>query len=159
MHSDSVRGVHLGSGADVKRGGRGMRRLRLTCRFPFIRRCVRRRPARTYSDTVFSRIERVMDEQKPYLRPDFSLKELCDLVGANRTYVSAAFRCNKTSFPVFVGERRCRYLASIPESEMEQYDTEELSILSGFPTKRTMFVYLRRFAPDVYLRVRSRVKK
>lgn len=136
-----------------------MRKVRLTCRFPFICRVVRRKYPFKYPDAVFVRIERIMDEQKPYLRQDFSLEELCKLVGMNRTYVSAAFRCKKTSFPTFVGERRCRHLVSILESEEGVYDTEELSILSGFPTKRTMFMYLRRFAPDVYLRVRSRVKK
>lgn len=136
-----------------------MRKLRLTSRFPFIRREGRRRYPFKYPEAVFLRIERVMDEQKPYLRPDFSLDELCKLVGINRTYVSAAFRCHKTSFPIFVGELRCRHLVSLLESEVGIYDTEELSILSGFPTKRTMFIYLRRFAPDVYLRVRSRVKK
>lgn len=135
-----------------------MRKLKILCRLPFVRsRRLKVRLERVSSRT-FPKIIQVMEGERPFLNEEFTLNDLCELVGSNRTYVSNSLRLNNTNFAKLVGEYRCQYVSELVENSSSLRDLEDVAFLAGFPSKRAMIANLKRFAPDVYVRVRQIVK-
>lgn len=135
-----------------------MRKLRILCRLPFVRSRRLRERLERVSHRTFPQIIKIMESERPFLDEGFTLNDLCELVGSNRTYVSNSLRLNGTNFTKLVGEYRCRYLSELVEKSDSLGDLEDIAFLAGFPSSRAMIANLKKFAPDVYVRVRQIVK-
>lgn len=135
-----------------------MRRLRIISRLPFVRGNALSRRLLKVSERTYPRIIVVMEERRPFLKHEFSMSDLCELVGSNRTYVSSTLKLHGTSFPTLVNSFRCRYIAELLDEGKLPDDLEDVAVIAGFPSKRAMISNLKRFAPDVYIRVRQIVK-
>jgi hypothetical protein len=111
------------------------------------------------TDATFPKIIEVFESQRPYLDPDFTLPDLCRMVGANRTYVSKSLHRKNTDFNTLVRGYRRDCLVDILLKEPNKYDKEELAIKSGFPSMRTMLHLMKKYHPDVYRLLKYSSKK
>ena len=111
------------------------------------------------SEELYPQIRRVMERDKLYLNQEFSLDELCKLLGSNRTYVSYALSAHNVRFLSMLRCYRVDFLIDLVTGSPGKYDLEGVALLSGFPNARTMLHQLRKYHPDVYSLVRSLVKK
>lgn len=136
-----------------------MRRLNRVFRGLFRKGTPVRRRSEDVNNDLYPKVVEVMEQSKAYLDQNFNLEVLTLLVGTNRTYLSHSLKVNGTNFSKFVAEYRCRHVAYLLDSQTESYDVEELVLLSGFPSRRTMYMCLNKYAPDVCARVKVSVKK
>lgn len=120
---------------------------------------VKNRRYNKISEELFPKINKVMEEQKPYLDPKFSLETLGSLVGSNRTYVSYSLNRHKMDFNSFTRSYRCDYVIDILKNEPHKYDCDDVAILAGFSGSRQMISQLKKHHPDVYTFVKAFVKK
>lgn len=82
---------------------------------------------------------RLMEEQKPYLNSELKLQEVADLLGTNRTYLSAGIKAaTGKSFTWFVNTYRVEYAKEL----LMRHPEEKISAIwaeSGFSTESSFF--------------------
>lgn len=122
-------------------------------------RIVKNRRYYKISEDLFPKINKVMEEQKPFLDPKFSLDTLCALVGSNRTYVSYSLNKHKMDFNTLARVYRCDFLIDILRNDPHRFDCDEVAMIAGFSGSRQMMSQLKKHHPDVYTLVKAFVKK
>lgn len=111
------------------------------------------------SGELYPKILKCMRDDAPYLNADFTISDLGRLIGTNRTYISYTLNRHGADFNTLVRRFRCNRLINLIQEGPQKYDVEEMALLSGFPSARTMCILLKRHHPDVYLMVKAFVKK
>ena len=80
-----------------------------------------------------------MEEQKPYLNSELKLQEVADLLGTNRTYLSAGIKAaTGQSFTQFVNTYRVEHAKEL----LSRHPEEKISAIwaeSGFATESSFF--------------------
>lgn len=83
-------------------------------------------------EALYTRIERYMENDKPYLEDDFSLEILARDVASNKSYVSKAVnRCYGNNFRRFVCTRRVEHAMGLIK-ENPRRKIQEIAAASGF---------------------------
>lgn len=83
---------------------------------------------------IFEKTLRIMEEEKPFLRSDLTVEDLCREIGTNRAYVSHSVNiCAGMSIPRLVNNFRIKYAMDLYESDMS-LTVSELAAMSGFGT-------------------------
>lgn len=83
-------------------------------------------------ESLFRKVKSVMEEDRPYLREDFSLYELSATVFTNKTYLSRTINAmTGNNFRQFVNGYRVRYSIGLMEAN-PQSKVNELAFQSGF---------------------------
>ena len=82
--------------------------------------------------SLYSKVIGVMEDEKPYLKEDFSLYELSASVFTNKTYLSKTINVmTGKNFRQFINEYRVQYSVRLME-ENPLIKVNELSVMSGF---------------------------
>ena len=88
---------------------------------------------------LMQRLYQLMEEHKPYLNSELKLQEVADLLGTNRTYLSAGIKtATGQSFTQFVNKYRVEYAKEL----LMQHPEEKMSAIwaeSGFSTESSFF--------------------
>jgi AraC-like DNA-binding protein len=102
----------------------------------------------------FGRLEKLMDEEKPYLRPSLTLKELAHELNTNRTYISNYLNQQmKMTFYDYINSLRIERAAIPLMREHPEYKYEYVASESGFAsisTFRRAFVKVTGQTPSQY---------
>lgn len=103
---------------------------------------------------VYDRIEKVMEEKKPYLDGDFSIEDLSSLVCVSRSVTSKALsRIGKTNFRPYINGYRVRHSQQLIRDE-PRMRFSEVARMSGFnsvPSFNTWFKIVTSTRPSEYL--------
>lgn len=85
---------------------------------------------------IADRADKIMEEKRLYLDPNFTLEHLAREVWSNRTYMSRALRLKRgVSFREYVSHFRLKYARGLCENA--GYGASDLAIKSGFNDVRT----------------------
>jgi YesN/AraC family two-component response regulator len=85
---------------------------------------------------IVQRADKVMEEKRLYLDPNFTLEALAKEVWSNRTYVSKALRLKRgVSFREYVYNFRLGYARKLWSNE--ECGAKDMAIMSGFNDVRT----------------------
>ncbi len=102
----------------------------------------------------FGRLDKLMDEEKPYLRPSLTLKELAHELNTNRTYISNYLNQQmKMTFYDYINSLRIERAAIPLMREHPEYKYEYVASESGFAsisTFRRAFVKVTGQTPSQY---------
>lgn len=106
------------------------------------------------SQLPYGKLEKLMDEQKPYLKPSLTLKELAHDLNTNRTYISSYLnqQMNMTFYD-YINSLRIERAAIPLMREHPEYKFEYVASESGFAsisTFRRAFVKVTRQTPSQY---------
>ena len=107
-------------------------------------------------------LERQIEKQKLYLKPDLSIADLSRLVATNRTYLSVYFKeVLHSSFYDYINKMRIQY-ACLPLMQNEHpIKIEVIAMESGFrsvTTFRRAFIKNMGITPNKYLKKLHREK-
>lgn len=84
--------------------------------------------------TVYQRCVGILEKDKPFLNPNFSLNELAVLAYCNRSYLSRAVNSfSGVNFRQFINRCRIDYALTLIEQD-PHLKVSELSVMSGFNT-------------------------
>lgn len=79
-----------------------------------------------------ARLEEYFRTEKPYLKPDLKIWEVCSELGSNRTYISNLINAEyKINFCQFVNSYRIRHATELMQGD-SKIKAEEIAVLSGF---------------------------
>ncbi len=102
----------------------------------------------------FSKLEKLMEEQKPYLNPTLTLQELAQDLNTNRTYISSYLNQQMNmSFYDYINKLRIERAAVPLMREHPEYKFEYVASVSGFAsisTFRRAFVRVTGLTPSQY---------
>lgn len=85
-----------------------------------------------YTRTVFQKVSRYFDKEKPYLDSDLSLDDVARVVGTNRSYVARSVKVyTGRNFCQFVNHYRIKYMMDLFKAD-PSLRVNELSARSGF---------------------------
>ena len=89
--------------------------------------------------TLMERIQKLMDEEKVYLDPHFTLTGIVTQLGVNRTYISTTLnRCTGKTFTQYINEYRISEAINMMSVKENQYITiDNIAYNSGFSDRRT----------------------
>lgn len=87
---------------------------------------------------LYKMIEKGMEKDKLYLDSDLTLPVFALKMGTNRTYVCETLKYRGTTFTKFVNMYRLRYLLSILDDSIQNYEAETIAKKSGFRSRRVM---------------------
>lgn len=83
-------------------------------------------------------LERVMEEQRLYLKPDLTLTDLAQALGTNRTYVSNYLsQVLRQTFYDYVNQQRIEHMSIPMMQEHPEYKLEYVAAQSGFASLST----------------------
>ena len=78
------------------------------------------------------RLEHYFENQKPYLKPDLKIWEVCSELGSNRTYISKLINDKYgMNFCQFVNKYRIQHATDLMQKE-GRMKAEEIAVVSGF---------------------------
>ena len=78
------------------------------------------------------RLEHYFENQKPYLKPDLKIWEVCSELGSNRTYISKLINDKYgMNFCQFVNKYRIQHATDLMQKEGKM-KAEEIAVVSGF---------------------------
>lgn len=96
---------------------------------------------------IIDGIDKALKQQRLYLNPNLSLKEVVEVCGYSQTYVSRVLREQYGGFFNYVNMLRCRhvneYIAQHPE-----VTKEEAIIKSGFKDRQTYYRIKKHLSPN-----------
>jgi AraC-like DNA-binding protein len=101
---------------------------------------------------------RVLDEEKAYLNPDFSLSILSNLTKTSKNKLSAHFSANGSSFNETINRYRIEEFLKLVQQHPE-YSIESLALDAGFGSKSTFnraFAKEKGKSPQEYLRSQAK---
>ncbi len=97
-------------------------------------------------------LKQLCTKKKVYLQPDLTLSELADMLGTNRTYLSATFHeVLHTSFCGYINALRCAHAAKLLKKS--GHTVKEVMFCSGFShynSFRNAFVAIYGCTPGEY---------
>ena len=103
---------------------------------------------------LYDRIERLMEDKRPYLDGDFSIEDLSSMVGASRSMTSKALsRIGKTNFRPYINNYRVKHSLQLIKDE-PRMRFSEVAHMSGFnsvPSFNTWFKMVTSSRPSEYL--------
>ncbi len=103
---------------------------------------------------LYSKIEKAMEEQQPYLDGDFSIQDLSSMICAPKTATSKCLsRIGKTNFRPFINNYRVQYAIQLIKKE-PRMRLSEVARQSGFnsiPSFNTWFKSVTSMCPSEYL--------
>ncbi|MFY0484087.1 helix-turn-helix domain-containing protein [Flavobacterium sp. PLA-1-15] len=116
----------------------------------------------TASAKLFLNIKEYMEQKKPYINPDFTIKMLAQKLKSNPTYISRALNNEGgKKFTEFVQEYRIKQIIEDIHNNQEEYTLEELYKNAGFTNQSTFFRNFKEItgiAPSKYIENLNRKK-
>lgn len=104
---------------------------------------------------IFRRIQKYMEDNRPYLRDDFSLNELASAVYVNRVYASKAINIYADkNFCQYINGYRINYSIEVMKRN-RKIKMSELAVISGFHSQVTFtmaFKQIMEEPPSQYIR-------
>lgn len=116
-------------------------------------------PERNISQEFFSRIMLVMEDEKPYLDPEFSLQALAELVESNTKYVSQAINEHAgRNFRNFINEFRIKEAERrlLDKENYGNYTIQGIAESVGIKSKSTFVAAFKKvtgLTPSVYIKL------
>lgn len=109
-------------------------------------------------DEIFSRLEKYMADEQPYLRDDLTLEELARAMLTNKTYLSRTINLKSgKNFCTYINWYRINYSLKIIEKDV-RVKVVELAVMSGFHTVASYNMAFRMFmgdTPSEYIRTQK----
>ena len=109
-------------------------------------------------DEIFSRLEKYMADEQPYLRDDLTLEELARAMLTNKTYLSRTINLKSgKNFCTYINWYRINYSLTIIEKDV-RVKVVELAVMSGFHTVASYNMAFRMFigdTPSEYIRTQK----
>ncbi len=100
-------------------------------------------------ESIFIRLERVFEEEKPFLNPEFSLKHLERQLGISGKYIGEAVKANTgLNFASFVNQTRLNYLEEIvSKSDWQELKNKPLEVIAqelGFKSLSSFYLWIKK---------------
>ena len=104
-------------------------------------------------------LQRLMEEEKPYLNPDLSLPALAEQVGISKHYITEALN-NKLqkNFFQFINEYRVEEAKRLIQQAKEHENLLQVAYASGFNSKTTFIKYFKNMVGTTPSKFRNEVK-
>lgn len=96
------------------------------------------------ADRLYERMKACM-EKAVFLQEGFRREDLAQELSTNRTYLSAALRNKRLTFPQFVNSYRAQYAIELIQKQ-EYVTVEDLAVRCGFGSSRAMNRYIKQSA-------------
>ena len=96
------------------------------------------------TDEIFTRLENLMREQKPYIEADCNRKKLADIVGTNEKYISESIK-NNTDLSVseYIMAYRLKHANSLLLRSSAEYTIDAVAADSGFGSRSKFHEHYR----------------
>ncbi|WP_455632197.1 helix-turn-helix transcriptional regulator [Parabacteroides sp.] len=93
---------------------------------------------------LFLRLERLMEEERPYFDPDLTRKQVAEWLRTNENYLYFAIHHTLpgTTFSMYVNRYRLDYAASLLD-ENPEIKIENVAMDCGFKTRQTFYRLFR----------------
>jgi AraC-like DNA-binding protein len=92
----------------------------------------------TIYEKLFKKIELLMQTEKPWKNPEYSLKQLARDVNSNTQYVSTTINnYTKNNFKTYLNEFRLNAFIASLEDKNEEFSMEEIYLTIGFYNRST----------------------
>ena len=114
-------------------------------------------------EMIYEIVDDKVKKNKLYLDPHLTLEKLCDVVGANRTYVSRAVCSRHKNLKDYLNGMRTENLieeiTSYKCNDSNFEDLDELACSYGFPSRKSMDRILAKHTGVSYRSLRKRLKR